>query len=71
MSVIDRIIAALSPAWAWRRQQFREALRQAQETEEPRRPDGGGWMPLNHPNNPLNPVNLDCVQEERRRGPWR
>ncbi len=64
---LDRVIAWLSPAWAYRRHAYREALRAAQDEENtpPRRPDGGGWMPLNHPDNPLNPDRMLVARGRR------
>lgn len=73
MNWIDRLIAAIAPAWAYRRQQFREALRAANEQEEPRRrPDDSGWIRLDHPNNPLNPERAvePCESPRRRQWTW-
>ncbi|MGE5644151.1 MAG: hypothetical protein ACM336_00025 [Acidobacteriota bacterium] len=71
MHWLDRLIEMISPAWAYRRHAYREALRQANETDAaPLRPDGGGWMPLNHPDNPLNPDRLHAPRGRRDLRRW-
>lgn len=54
MGWLDRVIAVISPAWAYRRSRFRDALRAEAEPAEPRRRDDSGWMRIDDPNNPLN-----------------
>jgi hypothetical protein len=65
MNRLDRLISWLSPEWAHRRQQFREALKQAQTPVESRRDDSGGWMSIDDPDNPLNPAALSRAHAER------
>jgi hypothetical protein len=55
----------LSPAWAFRREQFRQALKQTTEPPTPRRNDRDGWISINHPDNPLNADNVTRVRAER------
>lgn len=72
--LLERLIRWLSPAWAYRRAQFREALRLCEEAEQPRRrSDDGGWLRLDDPNNPLNPDRITPPRQaepERRRWTW-
>jgi hypothetical protein len=42
MKRLEAFIAWLSPTWAWRRQQAREALKQLQ-TPTPPKPTDGDW----------------------------
>jgi hypothetical protein len=72
---LDRLIAAVAPAWAYRRSRFREALRVEAEPADARRgTDDGGWMSIENPNNPLNPDRMrvraegEAVWPARR--PW-
>lgn len=72
MTWLDRVIAWLSPAWAYRRAQFREALRQGQEAEAPRRQSHDtGWVRWDQ--SPLNPERVvapPVAQDQRRRWTW-
>ena len=71
---LERFIRGLSPAWACRRAQFREALRQMQENGSAsgrRQSDHSGWTRLEDPNNPLSPERLDGQSGDRdRRRQW-
>jgi hypothetical protein len=69
--LLDRLIGWLAPGWAWRRSQFREALRQQQEDAAPRRPDGGGW--IRWEDSPLNPERATTqatLREKPREWTW-
>ena len=67
MTWIDRVIEAISPAWAWRRRQFRQALAELREEEAPARcvDADRGWVSIEDTANPLHPSNLGRVQEDR------
>lgn len=71
---LERLLQWLAPRLAYRRRQFREALRQEQEHREPlRQPEGGGWMRIDDPANPINrrPVAAPKAWlDERRRWTW-
>jgi hypothetical protein len=67
MNRLDRLISWLSPEWAHRRAQFRQALKQAQTPVEPRR-DDSGWMAITDERNPLNPAALSRAHAERLEG---
>ena len=67
-SWLDKAIAYCSPAWAYKRRQYRAALKQAQQPVEPRRPDRGGWVGIDDERNPLNPNNLERARAERLAG---
>lgn len=67
MSWLDRLIEWLSPSWAYRRAQFRQALLQAQQPAETRR-DDRGWIPITDERSPLNPDNLERAHGERMAG---
>jgi hypothetical protein len=60
-NVLERIIWWLSPAWYYRREQFRGALRQVQENasvSSRRQSDHTGWTRWDDPNNSLSPERL-------------
>jgi hypothetical protein len=55
---LDKWISWISPAWGLRRKQLRRALERGSEPEPQKRPEGGGWLPLDDPRNPLSQANL-------------
>ncbi|HWQ56813.1 MAG TPA: hypothetical protein VN442_24210 [Bryobacteraceae bacterium] len=69
---LERFILWLAPGWAYRRAQYREALRQEHKPEEPRRrPDDGGWVRWE--DSPINPERRAVpatAREEPRRWTW-
>jgi hypothetical protein len=67
MGWLDKLIEYVAPSWAYRRAQFRQALRQAQQPAEPRR-DEGRWMAITDERNPLNPDALQRARAERLAG---
>jgi hypothetical protein len=52
-NILDKLIEFLSPSWAFKRRQYRDAL-QAEPAESRRARDDGGWQRLDDRNNPLN-----------------
>lgn len=67
MSWLDKVIEYFAPNWAYRRAQFRAALKQGQQPAEPRR-DEGRWMGIDDERNPLNPDALQRARAERLAG---
>ena len=74
MTWFDRLVGWLSPEWAWRRKQFKDALETDAAPRRPdRTPDDVGWVRWEDPNNPLHPDHLASsrvAREERRRDRW-
>jgi hypothetical protein len=71
MNLLDRLIETIAPRWAFKRQQYRDALRLLEEPPERRRPrDNEGWVRLEDPANPLCPTRVTELRDSSRRRSW-